>query len=112
SPAEGILETIGNYVIVERQAILVGVGVIVGAGGHVDKKRLGVPDVLHGMVYPARDEQQAAILLAQINDVDHFVGRRIGAVVVHDPFESALADKEAVVLVAVDDPAFHLAGTD
>ena len=40
SPAGNVVELVGDQVIVNRQPVLVGVGVVVRAGRHVDEDRV------------------------------------------------------------------------
>ena len=65
---------------------------------------------MHGMIDAGGDADQTAVEIAGFEGVEFAERRRIDAAVEQDQPEAAGSEKYAVVLFAVDDPSFRIAG--
>src|SRR5436190_10414980 len=105
-------EGVGNLVGVPWEGPLVGVLVVVRLGRAVDEDGVGRADVLHGVPDAGRDHQVGAIVLAEVQLVQHSACRRALAVVVQHDLGSAEGEEEAVTVGPVKYPALDLLRPD
>ena len=105
-PAEGVIgEVEGDEVVLQGQAVLVRVLIVVGPGGEIDELTVDVADVLHAVPDTVGDADQRPLVVAEGEDVEHAPRRGALPVVVETEAETAAADEEAVILDLVHLPA-------
>src|SRR5437879_2699570 len=87
SPATIVTKFVWDFVGVQRQPQLIGIGVVVGFGRAVNKNTLHVANILNCMKHVLRNTYTASIAFSQIKFIDHLKCRRFGPRIIKHYFE-------------------------
>src|ERR1700676_1979637 len=101
-----------NEIGIERQAVLVRIGMLVRTGGEVDADDVFVADVSVSVPDQSWNVDDAPVLLAQPKNADLAAGRRVGTHVVEDQLHLTLQQDVPVLMLLVQAPTFDHAGAD
>jgi hypothetical protein len=101
-----------NEVGVERQPVLVRIGMLVRTGGEVDADDVLVADVSVSVPDQSWDVDDAPVLLAQPKHADLAAGRRVGTHIVEDELHLTLQQDVPILMLLVQAPTFDHAGAD
>ena len=112
STARRVSEGMRDQIGIDRQAILVGICVVVGNGREVDDYRVGAADVVVGVPHVLRNVYEAAMVGGQDNSTHLAAGRRVRSGVVKHELDITLKQRVPVVVFSVEVPSLHDAGPD
>jgi len=112
SSAERILEAIRYDVVIYRQAVNIGVAVIVRPRWHADEQRIFSAAIVMGMIDTGWNDHQVPIQRASKYLVNQTMRRRIDSRIVQHNSDFAPTDEDSVIVQPMNMPAFHFTRPD
>ena len=112
SLASSILESVGNLIRIQRQAVFVGILVVVGDGGEIDYHHIFGADVLIRVPDTGWNVHESPPMFGEHYFGDQSKGRRIGTLVVKHNLHFTEQNEVSILMQLVHTPALDPARAD